>query len=63
SEPLLAPLETEREGYVPNAVYSCGSIIHAGELVIPYGISDGAASFATVNLERLLAELKGKNEG
>ncbi|MGB3547514.1 MAG: glycoside hydrolase family 130 protein [Saprospiraceae bacterium] len=61
SEPLLAPLETEREGYVPNVVYSCGSIIHAGELVIPYGISDEAASFATVNLERLLAELKSSH--
>ena len=58
-EPLLAPLEEEREGYVPNVVYSCGSIIHNGELFIPYGISDEAASFATVNLEKLLSVLRG----
>ena len=57
-EPLLSPMEDEREGYVPNVVYSCGSIIHRGELMIPYGISDEAASFATVNLERLLTVLK-----
>ena len=38
--PLLAPNAEEREGYVPNVVYSCGSIIHNGNLIIPYGISD-----------------------
>lgn len=53
-EPLLSPAEDEREGYVPNVVYSCGSMIHNGELVIPYGISDEAARFATVPLDRLL---------
>lgn len=58
AEPLLSPREDEREGYVPNVVYSCGSIIHNGELVIPYGISDEAASFATVELDYLLEELK-----
>lgn len=56
-EPLISPLDDEREGYVPNVVYSCGSIIHNGELFIPYGISDEAASFATVNLEHLLETL------
>lgn len=56
-EPLLAPDETERDGYVPNVVYSCGSLIHDGTLVIAYGASDTSARFATVSVERLLGEL------
>jgi predicted GH43/DUF377 family glycosyl hydrolase len=56
--PLLAPNAEEREGYVPNVVYSCGSIIHNGNLIIPYGISDYASSYASVNLNELLNELK-----
>ena len=40
NEPLLAPNEEEREGYVPNVVYSCGAIIHSNELAIPYAMSD-----------------------
>jgi len=55
--PLLAPTEEEREGYVPNVVYSCGSIVHNGELIIPYGMSDYSSSFATVGLEDLLSEM------
>lgn len=56
--PLLAPNAAEREGYVPNVVYSCGSIIHNRNLIIPYGISDTASSYASVNLNELLNELK-----
>jgi predicted GH43/DUF377 family glycosyl hydrolase len=56
-EPLLSPLEDEREGYVPNVVYSCGGLIHGRELIIPYAISDYASSFATVNVDDLLTEL------
>ena len=58
SEPLIVPNQDEREGYVPNVVYSCGSIIHNGELIIPYGLSDHSAAFATVNLDLLLNRLK-----
>lgn len=58
SEPLIVPNTEEREGYVPNVVYSCGSIIHNGELIIPYGLSDYSSSFATVNIELLLERLK-----
>jgi predicted GH43/DUF377 family glycosyl hydrolase len=47
-EPLLAPHEEEREGYVPNVVYSCGAIIHNNELVIPYAMSDINSGIATV---------------
>ncbi|GAA4307876.1 glycoside hydrolase family 130 protein [Compostibacter hankyongensis] len=53
-EPLLTPSEAEREGYVPNVVYSCGSMLHNGELIIPYGMSDYASTFATIPLERLI---------
>ena len=56
-EPLLSPQDDEREGYVPNVVYSCGSTIHNGQLVIPYGISDEAARFATVSVSELLDKL------
>ncbi len=57
-EPLLIANKDEREGYVPNVVYSCGSIINQGELIIPYGLSDYSSSFATVNLKSLLEKLK-----
>lgn len=56
-EPLLIPNEDEREGYVPNVVYSCGSIIHDGKLVIPYGLSDYSSSFVTVDLNSLLDKI------
>jgi predicted GH43/DUF377 family glycosyl hydrolase len=61
SEPLLIPNEKEREGYVPNVVYSCGSIIHNGHLIIPYAMSDHASTYATVNVSELLSALK-KND-
>jgi predicted GH43/DUF377 family glycosyl hydrolase len=53
-EPLLAPSEKEREGYVPNVVYSCGAIIHNNELVIPYAMSDINSGIATVVVSKLL---------
>jgi len=56
--PLLAPNAEEREGYVPNVVYSCGSIIHNRNLIIPYGISDYASSYVSIDLNELLNELK-----
>lgn len=57
-EPLLAPNEAEREGYVPNVVYTCGSLLHGRELIIPYAMSDYATSFATVSLDELLAAME-----
>ena len=56
-EPLIAPNEDEREGYVPNVVYSCGAIVHNGVLFIPYAISDYASSLATVELKTVLSQL------
>ena len=58
-EPLLSPAPDEREGYVPNVVYSCGSMIHADHLIVPYGYADVGASVATVPLAPLLASLMG----
>jgi predicted GH43/DUF377 family glycosyl hydrolase/CheY-like chemotaxis protein len=57
SEPLLMPNDEEREGYVPNVVYSCGSIIHNNQLVIPYAMSDTASTYAAIPLDDLLEKL------
>lgn len=54
NEPLLTPREEEREGYVPNVVYSCGGLIHNGELVIPYAMSDIKSGIATVGVRDLV---------
>ena len=62
-EPLLMPNDEEREGYVPNVLYSCGSIIHNGELLIPYGLSDYGTGFATVPLEPLLEKILEEGKG
>lgn len=59
-EPLVIPNQDEREGYVPNVLYSCGAIVHNGELIIPYGLSDYCSSFASVKLDLLLAKLLNK---
>jgi len=56
-EPLLTPNENEREGYVPNVLYSCGSAIHGDELIIPYAMSDHASSIAKVGVNELLKKL------
>ena len=56
--PLMIPNDEEREGYVPNVIYSCGSMIHNNSLIIPYAMSDYASTYASINLEELLHELK-----
>jgi predicted GH43/DUF377 family glycosyl hydrolase len=56
-QPLLEPDENEREGYVPNVVYTCGAIVHAGQLIIPYGFSDAGVGVAQVALDELLQKL------
>lgn len=63
-EPLLAVRREEREGYVPNVVYSCGALIHDDVILLPYGISDTSTGFALVPLDALLEELtRGRAEG
>ena len=53
--PLLIPADDEQDGYVPNVVYSCGSLVHRGVLYMPYGIADQSIGFATFKVEDLLA--------
>jgi predicted GH43/DUF377 family glycosyl hydrolase len=56
-EPMLCPREDERNGYVPNVVYSCGGMLHDGTLLLPYGVSDAAVRFAFIDVPELLERL------
>jgi len=62
-EPLLKPTRSEREGYVPNVVYTCGALLHKGKLIIPYGLADHATGFATVPVDEVLAAMHPKGGG
>jgi predicted GH43/DUF377 family glycosyl hydrolase len=57
-EPLIKPNENEREGYVPNVVYSCGSLLHGRQLIVPYAMADSASTFATLSVDELLAAME-----
>lgn len=53
-EPLIAPTESEREGYVPNVVYSCGSMLHRGRIYLPYAMADKMTGMATIDAAELI---------
>jgi predicted GH43/DUF377 family glycosyl hydrolase len=57
SEPLVRPEPTEREGYVPNVVYTCGAMRHGERIILPYAISDTFSNFATIRIAALLQAL------
>jgi predicted GH43/DUF377 family glycosyl hydrolase len=57
-DPLLCPLHVERDGYVPNVVYSCGSLLHGRQLILPFAVSDHASAIASVSLDDLLEALQ-----
>jgi predicted GH43/DUF377 family glycosyl hydrolase len=57
SQPILAAKDQDREGYVPNVVYSCGAIRHGDNLFLPYGIADSSIGFAFVGIEDMLAAM------
>jgi predicted GH43/DUF377 family glycosyl hydrolase len=57
-EPLLRPTEDERRGYVPNVVYTCGALVHGGQLIVPYAYADHGTSFATVPLDEVLGAMQ-----
>ena len=59
-EPLLGPAPDEREGYVPNVVYSCGALVHRDTLILPYAVSDTATRFASIDLNELLSGLRAR---
>jgi len=62
-EPLLIANEDEREGYVPNVVYTCGGVVNGNDLIFPYAMSDYTSSFAVVDLSELLDDLTGDRTG
>jgi predicted GH43/DUF377 family glycosyl hydrolase len=55
--PLLVATADEREGYVPNVVYSCGALVHGGTIVLPYGCSDSSIRIAFIDLDLLLRRI------
>lgn len=57
AEPILSPTADEREGYVPNVVYTCGGLVHGDHLIVPYAISDSASRFARMSLKAVLAAM------
>jgi predicted GH43/DUF377 family glycosyl hydrolase len=63
SEPFLSPAPDEREGYVPNVVYTCGGIAHDGQLILPYGFSDFGVAIATTPLDDLISRLRTRSAG
>jgi len=60
--PLIVPNEQERDGYVPNVVYTCGALEHQGKLIIPYAASDSASTLATVDMDELMDVLLHKTK-
>ena len=58
AEPILEPARDERDGYVPNVVYTCGATIHNGQLILPYGFSDTGIGIATMPLDELLLRIE-----
>jgi predicted GH43/DUF377 family glycosyl hydrolase len=56
-DPLLEPATGQRDGYVPNVVYTCGALIHGGRLILPYGLNDSVTTIVTIELESLLVAL------
>ena len=57
AEPLLAAADQDREGYVPNVVYTCGAIRHGDLIFMPYGIADSSVAFAFVPIKALLEKM------
>jgi predicted GH43/DUF377 family glycosyl hydrolase len=57
SQPIISPSDVDREGYVPNVVYTCGALAHGRRLFMPYGVADSSVSFCFVEIDQLLAAL------
>jgi predicted GH43/DUF377 family glycosyl hydrolase len=58
-EPLVRPEPTEREGYVPNVVYTCGAMRHRDQIILPYAVSDTFSNFATIKIVALMQAVSG----
>ena len=57
-EPLVRPEPSEREGYVPNVVYTCGAMRHSDQIILPYAVSDTFSNFATIKIAALMQAMK-----
>lgn len=58
-EPLIRPEPSERQGYVPNVVYTCGAMRHKDQIILPYAVSDTFSNFATIKIATLMSVLNG----
>jgi predicted GH43/DUF377 family glycosyl hydrolase len=58
-EPLVRPDMSEREGYVPNVVYTCGAMRHNDQIILPYAVSDTLSNFATIKIAALMLAMEG----
>jgi predicted GH43/DUF377 family glycosyl hydrolase len=58
-EPLVRPEPSEREGYVPNVVYTCGAMRHNDQIILPYAVSDTFSNFATIKIAALMQAMEG----
>ncbi|HWS64246.1 MAG TPA: hypothetical protein VN325_15935, partial [Steroidobacteraceae bacterium] len=58
-EPLVRPEPSEREGYVPNVVYTCGAMRHNDQIILPYAVSDTFSNFATIEITALIDIMDG----
>jgi predicted GH43/DUF377 family glycosyl hydrolase len=57
TQPIVSPSDEDREGYVPNVVYTCGALAHGRRLFMPYGVADSSVGFAFIDLPQLLAAM------
>jgi predicted GH43/DUF377 family glycosyl hydrolase len=57
SSPLMSPEGTEREGYVPNVLYTCGALLRGDQLILPYGMSDRVTGFAVIPINDILSAM------
>jgi predicted GH43/DUF377 family glycosyl hydrolase len=58
-EPIIHPEPSNREGYVPNVVYTCGAMRHRDQIILPYAISDTFSNFATIKITALMDAIAG----
>jgi predicted GH43/DUF377 family glycosyl hydrolase len=62
-EPFVRPEPSEREGYVPNVVYTCGAMRHGDQIILPYAVSDTFCNFATIRIAALLRSMERYDTG
>ncbi|HUO23481.1 MAG TPA: glycoside hydrolase family 130 protein [Caulobacteraceae bacterium] len=56
-QPIISPSDEDREGYVPNVVYTCGAMVHGRQLFMPFGVADSSVAFGFIDLDELLQSM------